>query len=342
VLEDGRHFYLRQIDEQLVVLVLRLAAQDHIRTERENARRYNCKDLTALETQHPVVQQKQLVYLKYPHKGVVEPREDRVEWLYAKRVQVVADLRFVSLQQVLKELAETNDALGVRAERLQVAQVLSIKSPEDKVNLFLLIADVREWCEILAKVLTRDHSTSWEQSDGLVVGPVRNQRVVRLGFKHIVDLAISEEKHHALLHDVLKNEVLVVVANLDNIRHDEVVEHGLPASVILLQRGEVVHFFLCDVCVQDLSVDTRPQCRRHAPLGVLHKVGLVVFAQQPLTHVHPLINEGFLVVESHLAHGDVELNVLAAQVLERTRGQVDLDHAPVEIGVAGVVDRLSL
>ena len=259
MLEDGRDFYLGQIDKQLVVLVLRLAAQDHVRTERENARRYNCKDLTALETQHPIVKQKQLVHLEYPHKGVVEPREDRVEWLYAKRVQVVADLGLVSLQQVLKELAETNYALGVGAERLQVAQVLGVEGPEDKVNLFLLVTDVGEGSEVLAKVLARDHSTSWEQSHGLVVGPVRNQRVVRLGFKHIVDLAISEEEHYALLHYVLEYEVLVVVADFDDIRHDEVVEHGLPASVILLQLRKVVHLLLCDVCVQDLSVHARSQ-----------------------------------------------------------------------------------
>ena len=47
-------------------------------------------------------------------------------------------------------------------------------------------------------------------------------------FEHVPDLSISEEELDTRLHHVLKDEVLIIVARLENIRIDEVIERCFP------------------------------------------------------------------------------------------------------------------
>lgn len=62
-------------------------------------------------------------------------------------------------------------------------------------------------------MLAWNHTTRWIKAEQLVVGSVGHDGIVRLAFQHIVDLAISKKEHNAGFHLVLKDKVLVVVAN---------------------------------------------------------------------------------------------------------------------------------
>ena len=66
-------------------------------------------------------------------------------------------------------------------------------------------------------MLNWDHRTRWVESNRFIVRSIRDHRVVWLGTEHIVDLPITEEKHHALLHDILKDKVLIIITNLDDV-----------------------------------------------------------------------------------------------------------------------------
>lgn len=100
---------------------------------------------------------------------------------------------------------------------MQVTQVLAVESSEHKVNFLFDIRNVTKRSQERTEMLSWNHPTSWVQTEQLVVGPVSHDRIVRLAFEHIVDLAIAEEKHYAGLHLVLENKVLVVVANLNDV-----------------------------------------------------------------------------------------------------------------------------
>jgi hypothetical protein len=52
---------------------------------------------------------------------------------------VEADFGLVGLKKVLKKFTHGDDALGVRRDRLKVADVLAVESTEDKINFFLLV-----------------------------------------------------------------------------------------------------------------------------------------------------------------------------------------------------------
>jgi hypothetical protein len=114
-----------------------------------------------------------------------------------------------------------------------MTQVLAVESAEDKVDLFLLIWDVAEGSKVRTEVLHWDHRTRRIQPNRFLSRSISDYGVVRLCCKHIVDLSVTEEKHHTLLHNVLEDKVLIIVANLDDIWQDEVIDAQLPALVVL-------------------------------------------------------------------------------------------------------------
>lgn len=106
---------------------------------------------------------------------------------------MVANFRLIRLKQILKKLAQTDYALRVRGQRLQVAEVLAVESAEDKVNLLFLVRDVAEGCEVGGEVLHRDHGTGRVDTDRLITWTISNQRGIWLRSKHIVHLSITEK-----------------------------------------------------------------------------------------------------------------------------------------------------
>ena len=174
-----------------------LAVDDHVRAERENARGCDRQDFQRLEAQHAIVNVVQLFHLENVYKRVVYPREHGLQGVDAQQVQVVADFRLICLQQVLKQLAHADDALGVRRDRLQVAQVLAVESSENEVDLFFLIADVAERRKVAREMLHLDDSARRVHTDRFIVGAHCNERRIGLGAEVVEDLAISEEQHDA-------------------------------------------------------------------------------------------------------------------------------------------------
>ena len=82
---------------------------------------------------------------------------------------------------------------------------------------------------------------------------------MRFRFHEFEDLAISEEHHSALLDDVLENEELVVVANIDYVRHNDVVKCCLILPYSIMTSLEIINFLLCHISIQDLLINPIPQ-----------------------------------------------------------------------------------
>lgn len=128
-----------------------------------------------------------------------------------------ADFGLVGLKKVLKKFTHGDDALGVRRDRLKVADVLAVESTEDKINFFLLVWYVAEWCEIGTEVLHRKYRAGGVDADWFVIWTSCYEWQVRFGTEHVIDLAIPEKEHYAWFHDVLEDEILVIVANFVDI-----------------------------------------------------------------------------------------------------------------------------
>lgn len=83
-------------------------------------------------------------------------------------------------------------------------------------------------------------------------------------------MPVAVEEIETGLHHVLENEVLVVVALVDDIRVDDVVDGRLPLLKLVCQLRKVVYLFLSDVCVKYFLVDSAPERRWDASLRILN------------------------------------------------------------------------
>ena len=106
---------------------------------------------------------------------------------------------------------------------------------------------------------------------------------MRSAFNHFHDLPISEEGEYGLLNDILEDEVLVIVAELNNICLQEVVQGKFPLVKGLCQLCIVINLLLGDICVQDLLIDAVTKGGRDSSLSVLNQKGLVVLSKEPFS-----------------------------------------------------------
>ena len=124
-------------------------------------------------------------------------------------------------------------------------------------------------------------------------------------FHEIENLAVTVKEHHALLQHFLKDEVLVIVADLKDVAHDQVVDRCLPSGSQLVRLTKVVDFFLGDFSVQDLLVHAGAKIRRDSTLSKLDKEWLVIFGEKAFPDERSLINERLFIVDTDLAHLNV-------------------------------------
>ena len=223
VLDDGHHFDLAQVEEKLIKLLLVGAVEDQVRPEHKNARRQDWENLKCLEANDSLPEQEDLIDLQTPNECIVHPVEGSLEWLDAELVHVVADLGLVHLKQVLKHFAKAHDRLGLVRNRLQLAEVLAVHRSEDEVALLLGVTDVAKGRTVAREVLDRENAGLGEDTCRSLVSALSHHGCMRLQLDQVEDLSVAVEEHHARLHHVLKDEVLVVVADLDDIAHDQVI-----------------------------------------------------------------------------------------------------------------------
>jgi len=137
---------------------------------------------------------------------------------------MVAHFWFVHLEKIFKQLAETQDALRVAREGSEVAEVLAVQGPENEVAVFFLRRNKAKRSEVGREFFDWDDSTRWEGIRAFFGGSIYCDRSVRLLLHQIQNLLISEEHDYALLDHVLEDEVLIVIAHLDDVRVDNVVD----------------------------------------------------------------------------------------------------------------------
>lgn len=88
-------------------------------------------------------------------------------------------------------------------------------------------------------------------------------------FHQIENLAVAVEEHHARLQHFLKDEVLIIVADLKDVAHDQVVNGCLPSGCQFIRLAIVVNFLLGDFSVEDFLVHAGAKIRRDSTLSKL-------------------------------------------------------------------------
>ena len=131
---------------------------------------------------------------------------------------------------------------------------------------------------------------------------------MRLDLHHIKYLAVSEEKHDTSLHHVLEDEVLVIVANLVDVAHDEVIQRCLPSSGKLICLLVVVDFLLSNLSIEYLFVHAGSETRWYTSLRILDEERLIVLVEQSFAYQNSLVDEVFLIVHTDLTHLHIKLN----------------------------------
>ena len=125
---------------------------------------------------------------------------------------------------------------------------------------------------------------------------------MRLDLHHIKYLAVSEEKHDTRLHHVLEDEVLIIVANLVDVAHDEVIQSCLPSGSEFICLLVVVDFLLSYLGIEYLFVHAGSETRWYTSLRILDEEGLIVLVEQPFTDQYSLVDEVFLIIHANLTH----------------------------------------
>ena len=82
---------------------------------------------------------------------------------------MVAYLRLVHLEQVIKEFAERQNALRMTRQRMKVAKVFAVESAEDEVTVFFNIADVAKWGHENREMLDRQKTALREHTTCFVI-----------------------------------------------------------------------------------------------------------------------------------------------------------------------------
>lgn len=130
-----------------------------------------------------------------------------------------------------------------------------------------------------------------EHATGFIIAAHRHHWGVWLDLHEIENLAVTVEKHDAGLKHVLEDEILVVVADLNYVTLDKVIEGSLPLSRLLVCLCVVVDLLLRDLSIEDLFVHTCAQAVRNATLCILHKERLVVLGEKALSNQDSFVDE---------------------------------------------------
>ena len=105
-----------------------------------------------------------------------------------------------------------------------------------------------------------------------------------LKFHEIKDLPITEEEHDAGFHHILEDEIFVIVANLVDVAHDEVIQSCFPSSGELICLLVVVDFLLSNLSIEYLFVHAGSETRWYTSLRILDEERLIVLVEQPFAY----------------------------------------------------------
>ena len=130
-----------------------------------------------------------------------------------------------------------------------MTEILAVHSPENEVALLFRITNVAEGGTVARKVLTGQEAGLREYANWTIIRSLGYYGCMGLQLHHIEDLAVTEEKHDTSLHHVLEDEVFVVVANLIDVAHHEIIQSRLPPGCKLVGLRIVINLFLSDLGV---------------------------------------------------------------------------------------------
>jgi hypothetical protein len=111
---------------------------------------------------------------------------------------------------------------------MEIAEIFAVEGSKNVIALFLLFTNVTERTWIWRK-LHEWQDTSWRiGADYAVCSSYSYYGCVRSALQILKNLPISEEREDALLNDFLKDEILVVVAEFDDICLQQIIQSKLP------------------------------------------------------------------------------------------------------------------
>lgn len=149
-----------------------------------------------------------------------------------------------------------------------------------------------------------------------------------LGLEHVEHLSVPEEGGDDDFYHVLEDEVLVVIAQRQQVLRDVLVDRCLPLIVLLNQIRHVVDLLLSHVSIQDLLVDSVSKSWRDSTLGILNKERLVVFLQQTLSNEDSFVDKRAFFVYSDLPKCNIKLIVFAPQLVQGLCIELQLNLSP--------------
>lgn len=237
-----------------------------------------------------------LVDFEGAHKTKRDPRKSCFERRYAKLLQMEAHFWFVHLQQFFKQLALTENAVGIARNVGQLAKVLAVHRPEYEVHIFLVASQKAQWSCQQRESFVRNDPARRKHTYYFVTGIDTHDRSVWPGFHEIEDLPIAEKAHHRCLDYLLEDEVFVIVANSTDISFYLVVQCQFPVVHTVKQVFEVIQFSLSCICVQDSFVQLAPYRSGNASFCELDQVWLVIFCEQSFAYESSLLQESFVFI----------------------------------------------
>ena len=145
---------------------------------------------------------------------------------------MITHFRFISEEEIFEQFTQTDDALLIWVECVQLAEILAIHRSEYVIDVFDFGRYEAERRHKQVELLRRHHSTWWDETYILVTLSKSYQRGVGFGLHHVMNLWISEETNHSLEDVLFEDEVMIV----KGINMDEFISDHFPLFVMLDQR----------------------------------------------------------------------------------------------------------
>jgi len=151
-----------------------------------------------------------------------------------------------------------------------LAEILAVHRPKYEVALLFGVTDIAEWSTVAREMLHRKNTALRKDAACLVIRARRYYRRMWFYLAEVKHLSVPKEKHDTGLQHVLEYEVFVVVAALDYVAHDQIIDSSFPLCSQLVRLSVVVDLFLSNFSVENLFIHTSSKIGRDSTLCVLN------------------------------------------------------------------------
>lgn len=144
----------------------------------------------------------------------------------------------------------------MRTYTVQITEIFAIESSKDEVAVFFTVRDKSEWGKPAGEFLKWNYTIWWVSADDFILRVCANHWSMRFAFHEVYDLSVSLENHKTCFNHVLENEIFVIIAHVDHIGQNNIINSHFPLICLIYQVSHIIYLLLIYICIQNLFINS--------------------------------------------------------------------------------------